>query len=89
MFDEFSPELAIELAYDFKDVINTTRLGVVLQNYSYLHRLFAEMEGSQRFNEIQDSMDWIVNDYKCRLKAGDKNSKYTEKLNLFEIFEDR
>ena len=90
ILDEFSPELAIELAFDFKDVVNTTRLCIKLNAFNYLHDLFNSMDARTRRDSIQESMEWIFEDYKNRLKKADNNiGRFEERFGLFEIFEDR
>lgn len=89
LLDEFDDRLALKIACRFKDVINATRLSIKRSNYEALYQLLQKFEGETLRSQVQESMTWIVNDYKDRVKAGKKDSQFKEKFHLFEIYDIR
>ena len=89
MVKEFSVELAIELAIEFQDVVNTTRLCVLAEDYHPLYKLLNSLKGEEHVRAIHESMQWLVKDYLERLKKRRPNEPMTFKLQLMDIFENK
>lgn len=87
--EEFTPLYAIDLAIEFCDNPNATRLAIKFQDYDVLYRMLEKFKSKGLEHQVFMSMDWIISDYNDRLKRRKKGESFTFKLQLFDIFEDK
>jgi len=87
MVEEFSVDYALELAEEYDDVENTTRLCIEIGNYGKIYSLMKKQLEINFSASVQQSMDWIVKDYMQRLRSRINNEPFTFKLQIFDIYQ--
>jgi len=87
MVEEFSVDSAMALATEYEDIENTTRLCLLIQDYEPLYRLLGNTKVEARSLLIQESMQWLVDDYLQQHRKRKMNEPFTYKLHLMDIYE--
>jgi hypothetical protein len=88
MIEEFSNLYAIDLAVEFNDIENTTRIALDLKDYTKIYELINVQKFDCYSPMVQKSMQWLVDDYKERLRKRNKNEKVVYKLQIMDIYEE-
>lgn len=88
MIEEFSNLYAIDLAVEFNDIENTTRIALDLKDYTKIYELINAQKPDDYSPMVQRSMQWLVEDYKERLRRRNRAEKSVYKLQIMDIYEE-